>query len=875
MVSIPEEPPPLDPFHSADPLSRRYNSTSTSPTSTAQLSTPSTPTQPPVRVWTFNDTTAAAGTSKLQSYVDDLVKSDEIKNQKKNNWKRLSVGDRLKKLGKELGRFGRDKDHAVVTLTALGSRQMVVAQSGSAPMPDWRPACETSLSTSPNDLSTLPEARTDDHTSLQLGSQEQFEPEPEATTLATTIHRLIDSLPLNTASIPPEATSPFSTPTLSQPLSPYSLQTPLPTPTDNSPEPQSQPQLKDSRLIALLSNASFMNGSSLKGKPSIWSILENIHRPFSSPNPANSHLDPSTQHNDSEIQSLKPPPVPAASNIYHNQVANESSPSMAFSETSSIMVYSPLFPTQSDFVELAELVPFEAESCETEMQAEEQVVTNPDMGGDPGLDSKVVSGERNVGGDSQEGQGGTVWTLVWPFSIWYGPDQTQRSISQTASLMGVAAAAEQQSADSTTSPQVGTSDPGSPTSPNQKIRSVKSQKSIRAWVPSLSKISVQAFWWGYRLYLPPPILEILSDKTLEAAKRSAVITTALTWFFNNLPVDVFPPPMRPGLILLQRLVPLLGYIGSFISWSWSTIRGYDVGYGVTLTATWILPVALIPGTWYEQDFPKSPSPSSPIPLPRPLSMQSFIPPTPTDHDIPTSLYATPMSSVAFGSPALPPPTAINGENWELDSSLASSSPSWSLYSPPLLPPPLHISSPTHYPTTIPPNSPNSLYFTPTPTPTLQEPLTLNNPSSVPSSPRSRTAHSNSRVGSSSPLINNIPPPIAIYNAIPPPPSPTTPTPTPISIPIAPTPTELPPVPPERPFSPKLINRLLRGPVLQTVPLPDVDDVDGGIGVGVGVSNGLVDRTRSSSLKKKKNAKVESSSRRMKTSLTLNPSRRND
>ncbi|KAF8802676.1 hypothetical protein BYT27DRAFT_7111852, partial [Phlegmacium glaucopus] len=117
--------------------------------------------------------------------------------------------------------------------------------------------------------------------------------------------------------------------------------------------------------------------------------------------------------------------------------------------------------------------------------------------------------------------------------------------------------------------------------------------------------------------------------------------------------------------------PLLGYIGSFISWSWSTIRSYDVGYSGTLTSTCVLAVALIPGAWYERDFPKSPSPSSPIPLPRPLSIQSFVPPTlPTDHDIPTSVYATPMSSMV----RLHVPT-VNGENWELDSSLASSSPS--------------------------------------------------------------------------------------------------------------------------------------------------------------------------------------------------------
>lgn len=78
-------------------------------------------------------------------------------------------------------------------------------------------------------------------------------------------------------------------------------------------------------------------------------------------------------------------------------------------------------------------------------------------------------------------------------------------------------------------------------------------------------------------YLPPPVLVILSDKTLEATKRAAMITAALTWIFNNLPVNALPPAVRPAAILLQRIVPYLGYIGTFIAWSWSTIKSYDVG----------------------------------------------------------------------------------------------------------------------------------------------------------------------------------------------------------------------------------------------------------------------------------------------------------
>lgn len=78
-------------------------------------------------------------------------------------------------------------------------------------------------------------------------------------------------------------------------------------------------------------------------------------------------------------------------------------------------------------------------------------------------------------------------------------------------------------------------------------------------------------------YLPPPVLDILSDKQLEATKRAAMLTAALTWFFGHLPINALPLPMRPALLLLQTLVPYVGYIGTFISWSWSTIKSYDTG----------------------------------------------------------------------------------------------------------------------------------------------------------------------------------------------------------------------------------------------------------------------------------------------------------
>ncbi|KAF8844296.1 hypothetical protein BDN67DRAFT_1008146 [Paxillus ammoniavirescens] len=141
-------------------------------------------------------------------------------------------------------------------------------------------------------------------------------------------------------------------------------------------------------------------------------------------------------------------------------------------------------------------------------------------------------------------------------------------------------------------------------------------KEYRVWLPSLTKISVQTMWWGFRIYLPPPVLDILNNKQLEAAKRAAIITTALKWLMDHLPLPLLPPQMRPGVVVLRRLVPYLGYIGGLIAWSWTAIRSFDKGYGVVLTATWLLPIALIPGTWEVEEFPTlhtDPQPSTSTP----------------------------------------------------------------------------------------------------------------------------------------------------------------------------------------------------------------------------------------------------------------------
>ncbi|KIP10093.1 hypothetical protein PHLGIDRAFT_115730 [Phlebiopsis gigantea 11061_1 CR5-6] len=127
----------------------------------------------------------------------------------------------------------------------------------------------------------------------------------------------------------------------------------------------------------------------------------------------------------------------------------------------------------------------------------------------------------------------------------------------------------------------------------------------RVWIPSPDKISIQVMWWGYRIYLPPPVLDVLDNKQLEGAKRAALLTTALKYALDRVPIVMIPPPARPAMMLLKACTPYLGYVGGFVAWSWSAVKNFDKGNGVTLTATWLLTVAVIPGTWDEKCIPKN------------------------------------------------------------------------------------------------------------------------------------------------------------------------------------------------------------------------------------------------------------------------------
>lgn len=97
------------------------------------------------------------------------------------------------------------------------------------------------------------------------------------------------------------------------------------------------------------------------------------------------------------------------------------------------------------------------------------------------------------------------------------------------------------------------------------------------WVPSTTNLSLFTTWWGYRLYLPPPVMATLDNNHLKATKRAAMITTALQWFLNKIPLMAMPPQVRGAVTLLRRLTPLVGYIGVFVAWSWTRIAACNKG----------------------------------------------------------------------------------------------------------------------------------------------------------------------------------------------------------------------------------------------------------------------------------------------------------
>lgn len=95
-------------------------------------------------------------------------------------------------------------------------------------------------------------------------------------------------------------------------------------------------------------------------------------------------------------------------------------------------------------------------------------------------------------------------------------------------------------------------------------------------------------WWGLEVCLPPPTMA-----HLEAAESPGAALLNLLTALSLL---------NEGA---REILPFIRYISQFVQSEWSMIKRADEGKGVVCTATWLLPVALVPRAW---DFPDPPPP---------------------------------------------------------------------------------------------------------------------------------------------------------------------------------------------------------------------------------------------------------------------------
>jgi hypothetical protein len=100
--------------------------------------------------------------------------------------------------------------------------------------------------------------------------------------------------------------------------------------------------------------------------------------------------------------------------------------------------------------------------------------------------------------------------------------------------------------------------------------SLQSRVVLNAVVPD--QITAAAHWWGYEVSIPEAVMEQIGHTPDILASVTALLTPAL----------------------IGPLVVVLGIVAGYIAAEFVAIRTADRGKGVKLTATWLVPVLLIP-----------------------------------------------------------------------------------------------------------------------------------------------------------------------------------------------------------------------------------------------------------------------------------------
>ncbi|KAF8931531.1 hypothetical protein BGZ47_011793 [Haplosporangium gracile] len=112
------------------------------------------------------------------------------------------------------------------------------------------------------------------------------------------------------------------------------------------------------------------------------------------------------------------------------------------------------------------------------------------------------------------------------------------------------------------------------------LNSIKKQIVALTKIPSIDVISAYTYWWGYEIYVP--------HKCMNKLQRVSNTSQIFFGFLSGAVAGV------PGL---AALVPFSRIISAWVGFQWAVIQAEDLGKGVVLSATWVLPVALAPRSW--------------------------------------------------------------------------------------------------------------------------------------------------------------------------------------------------------------------------------------------------------------------------------------
>ncbi|CAG8566283.1 2539_t:CDS:2 [Ambispora gerdemannii] len=95
--------------------------------------------------------------------------------------------------------------------------------------------------------------------------------------------------------------------------------------------------------------------------------------------------------------------------------------------------------------------------------------------------------------------------------------------------------------------------------------------------PPTHQISAYVFWWGYEIYVPQDCMGRL-DQAQNVGNS----------FLGLLQVVAST---------VTAIHPYFGFIAAWVGLQFTVIKSQNLGHGVVLAATWVLPVALVPRPW--------------------------------------------------------------------------------------------------------------------------------------------------------------------------------------------------------------------------------------------------------------------------------------